>query len=124
MYFSIYFGKLWSLLRMWQKRLVVTGQGYGAFRGLPPKESDLVCFECVSVGLGPFLVLILSSPPTPQDRRGKQQNLLYLDCSRVLLKYKLPLSEVVVDFFDQVKSLSSGYARYGWLTVPIHSQKG
>ena len=37
---------------------------------------------------------------------------MYLDSSRVLLKYQLPLSEVVMDFFDQVKSLSSGYARY------------
>ena len=49
---------------------------------------------------------------TKQKRRGTQQELLYLDSSRVMLKYLLPLSEVVVDFIDQVKSLSSGYARY------------
>lgn len=30
----------------------------------------------------------------------------------MLLKYLLPLSEIIIDFFDQVKSLSSGYARY------------
>ena len=34
-----------------------------------------------------------------------KQDLLYLDSSRVMLKYLLPLSEVVVDFFDQIKSL-------------------
>ena len=46
-----------------------------------------------------------------QNRRGIQQEMLYLDSSRVMLKYLLPLSEVVVDMFDQIKSLSSGYAR-------------
>ena len=41
-----------------------------------------------------------------------QDELLYLDQKRVMLKYLLPLSEIVVDFYDQVKSISSGYARY------------
>ena len=45
-----------------------------------------------------------------QNRRGTQKELLYMDQSRVLVKYILPLSEVVIDFYDQVKSLSSGYA--------------
>ena len=40
-----------------------------------------------------------------------QQELLYIGQSRVVLKYMLPLSEVVVDFYDRVKSVSSGYAR-------------
>lgn len=35
-----------------------------------------------------------------------------MDQSRVLVKYVLPLSEVVIDFNDQLKSLSSGYARW------------
>lgn len=38
----------------------------------------------------------------------------YLDDSRVTLKYKLPLSEVVEDFYDRVKSLSSGYATFDY----------
>ena len=38
----------------------------------------------------------------------------YLDDSRVTLKYKLPLSEVVEDFYDHVKSLSSGYATFDY----------
>lgn len=38
--------------------------------------------------------------------------MVYLDESRVLLKYILPLSEVVLDFYDAIKSESSGYARY------------
>ncbi len=46
-----------------------------------------------------------------QSRRGIQQEMLYLDETRVLLKYIMPLSEVVLDFYDAVKSQSSGYAR-------------
>lgn len=46
-----------------------------------------------------------------QEHRGVQQELLYIGQSRVVLKYVLPLSEVVVDFYDQIKSVSSGYAR-------------
>ena len=57
----------------------------------------------------PFLLCFLDH--SLQSRHGIQQELLYLDSSRVMLKYLLPLSEVVVDFFDQIKSLSSGYAR-------------
>ena len=37
--------------------------------------------------------------------------MVYLDQTRVLLKYILPLNEVVLDFYDQIKTLSSGYAR-------------
>ncbi|CAI8019385.1 Translation factor Guf1, mitochondrial [Geodia barretti] len=48
------------------------------------------------------------------DRRGVQQELVYMDQSKVLLKYTLPLSEVVIDFNDQVKSLSSGYASFDY----------
>ena len=47
-----------------------------------------------------------------QDHRGVQRELLYLDQSRVLVKYLLPLSEVVINFYDQLKSLSAGYARW------------
>ena len=44
-----------------------------------------------------------------------QEELLYIGQNRVLLKYILPLSEVVVDFYDHIKSVSSGYARLVWL---------
>ena len=46
-----------------------------------------------------------------KDRRGVQKDLIFLDQTRVLLKYVLPLSEVVLDFYDQIKTISSGYAR-------------
>jgi len=38
-------------------------------------------------------------------------NISYIDDQRIMMKYKLPLNEVVVDFFDKLKSISSGYAR-------------
>ena len=46
-----------------------------------------------------------------------QEELLYIGQNRVLLKYVLPLSEVVVDFYDQIKSVSSGYARSVWAHI-------
>ena len=45
-----------------------------------------------------------------QTRRGEMQKLEYLSPERVELHYIIPLAEVVVDFFDQLKSRSQGYA--------------
>lgn len=45
-----------------------------------------------------------------EDRRGKQVNINYITPERVQLIYDLPLSEMVFDFYDHLKSLSKGYA--------------
>ncbi|HBL98646.1 TPA: elongation factor 4 [Candidatus Dependentiae bacterium] len=45
-----------------------------------------------------------------QERRGIQKNFSYLSEDRIILVYKLPLNEIASDFYDQLKSLSSGYA--------------
>jgi GTP-binding protein LepA len=45
-----------------------------------------------------------------EERRGSQQELRYLGETRVMLTYELPLAEVVVDFYDKLKSLTRGYA--------------
>jgi GTP-binding protein LepA len=45
-----------------------------------------------------------------QERRGEQLKLEYLSRDRVLLEYRLPLAEVVLDFYDRLKSVSRGYA--------------
>ncbi len=48
-----------------------------------------------------------------QDRRGNQKELTYVG-SRALVKYDLPLNEVVFDFYDRLKSVSKGYASFDY----------
>ncbi len=45
-----------------------------------------------------------------QDKRGEQLDLTYISEDRVMLSYQLPLAEMVIDFYDRLKSLSRGYA--------------
>ncbi|MBI3402478.1 MAG: elongation factor 4 [Acidobacteria bacterium] len=45
-----------------------------------------------------------------QDKRGVQKTLEYLSSSRVLITYELPFNEVVLDFYDKLKTISRGYA--------------
>ena len=45
-----------------------------------------------------------------QNKRGEYINMDYFDETRVKLSYKMPLSEIVFDFFDKLKSVSQGYA--------------
>jgi len=49
-----------------------------------------------------------------QSRRGEFVNMEYIDTSRVTLVYELPLSEIVYDFFDQLKSSTRGYASFDY----------
>jgi GTP-binding protein LepA len=53
--------------------------------------------------VGPILQLC-------QDKRGVQKKLEYLASDRVLITYELPFNEVVLDFYDKLKTLSRGYA--------------
>ena len=50
---------------------------------------------------------------TCQDKRGIQNNLTYSG-NRAVLSYELPLNEVVFDFYDRIKSISSGYASFDY----------
>ena len=49
-----------------------------------------------------------------QDKRGIYKNISYLDESRVNVVYNLPLSEIVYDFFDKLKSYTKGYASFDY----------
>ena len=49
-----------------------------------------------------------------QDRRGEYIDMKYIDTERVDIHYKLPLNEIVYDFFDALKSSTKGYASFDY----------
>ncbi len=49
-----------------------------------------------------------------QQKRGEYIDMTFMDEHRVVLKYELPLTEIVYDFFDQLKSRSRGYASFDY----------
>ncbi|NOZ94695.1 MAG: elongation factor 4 [Acidobacteria bacterium] len=57
--------------------------------------------------VGPILKLC-------EERRGVQKRLEYVGPQRVLIEYRLPLAEVVLDFYDKLKSVSRGYASFDY----------
>lgn len=52
-----------------------------------------------------------------QDKRGSFKNIDYLDEDRVTISYELPLSEIVYDFFDKLKSYTKGYASFDYEVI-------
>ncbi len=49
-----------------------------------------------------------------QERRGTYKDLSYLDAKRAMIQYRLPLGEIMYDFFDQLKSRTRGYASFDY----------
>jgi GTP-binding protein LepA len=59
-----------------------------------------------------------------QDKRGIQKTLNYITTTRVMIEYELPLNEILLDFYDRLKSVSKGYASLdyqfsGYWTSPL-----
>ncbi|ADU97387.1 GTP-binding protein LepA [Thermovibrio ammonificans HB-1] len=80
----------------------------------PPEKIDRIEEPYISASIitpaeyvGPIMQLC-------QDRRGIQTGFTYLDQSRVELRYDMPLSEILFDFFDKLKSVSRGYASFDY----------
>ncbi len=58
-----------------------------------------------------------------QDKRGSYITTEYLDADRVILKYELPLAEIVLDFYDRLKSVTRGYASFDYEYKTHHASK-
>jgi GTP-binding protein LepA len=77
-----------------------------------PSPGSIEAFE------EPFILATLIAPERYvgsliqlcQERRGVQRSMQYLDLTRVMLTYELPLNEVILDFYDKLKSKTQGYA--------------
>ncbi|MFN8567802.1 MAG: translation elongation factor 4 [Kouleothrix sp.] len=55
------------------------------------------------------------------NKRGAFESMEYLDPQRVLLKYRIPLAEIVIDFYDQLKSRTQGYASLDYTLAGYHA---
>jgi len=67
--------------------------------------------------VGPILKLC-------QEKRGVQKGIHYITTTRVMIQYELPLNEILLDFYDRLKSASKGYASLdyevsGWWVSPL-----
>jgi len=60
--------------------------------------------------IGPIMALAM-------EKRGVQSDMNYLDSKRVELQYEMPLSEVLFEFYDRLKSISRGYASFDYEVI-------
>ncbi|KAE8021652.1 hypothetical protein FH972_007523 [Carpinus fangiana] len=80
-----------------------------------PKQRVTACWEPTvtatiiipSEYVGPVITLC-------SERRGQQLEYSFVDSQRVFMKYRLPLREIVVDFYNELKSITSGYASFDY----------
>ncbi|KAG4377939.1 hypothetical protein GLYMA_18G234533v4 [Glycine max] len=80
-----------------------------------PKHKVTACWEPTVLAtiiipseyVGPVITLV-------SERRGQQLEYSFIDSQRVFMKYCLPLREIVVDFYNELKSITSGYASFDY----------
>jgi len=79
--------------------------------------TDLPPVQQIDIIEEPYILAHVMIPSTAlgvimqlcQDRRGTYKSTEYLDAKRAVLTYEIPFSEVVMDFYDKIKSLTAGY---------------
>lgn len=80
--------------------------------------ADLPPMQNIAVFEEPFILATIITPAEYvgsiialcQERRGIQRDMKYVSKERMMLTYELPLNEIVLDFYDKLKSISKGYA--------------
>jgi elongation factor 4 len=85
----------------------------------PSEFPDPVHIDCI---LEPMIKAAIITPKKYlgsilglcQSKRGTQTDMSYIDEDRVIVSYNLPLNEVATDFYDELKSLTSGYASFDY----------
>ena len=85
----------------------------------PNEMPDKVNIECIKEPYVSASIFVPSDFIGPimdlcSEKRGIYKNLEYIDKTRVNIHYELPLSEIVYDFFDKLKSYSKGYASFDY----------
>ncbi len=76
----------------------------------------LASIMCPNESLGAIMQLC-------QDRRGEQSNMEYFGRDQVMIKYNMPFAEMMFDFFDQLKTVSRGYASLDYEIVGYRPAK-
>ncbi len=79
-----------------------------------PSEIDYMEEPIVSAEIMVTTEFIGSIMELCQERRGRYISTEYIETTRALLKYELPLNEIIYDFFDALKSRSRGYASFDY----------
>jgi len=85
---------------------------------LVDNPSKLPSIDRIEIMEEPYVLVMIHTPSAYlgaifdlcEKRRGVQKNLKYLTQDRVIVEYELPLSEIIFDFFDKLKSVTRGYA--------------
>lgn len=79
----------------------------------------------------PFLQITIHTPSDYlggilklcEERRGTQEKLEFVTKNKVILEYKLPMNEMVLDFYDKLKSISKGYASMDYEVIGFKASK-
>ncbi len=109
--------------------LVTLTQGRGEVRvenpALLPGPSDIeaIAEPWVKVGIVTPSSYIGTLLELGTSRRGTFRDMEYLDPTRVLMNFELPLAEVIVDFFDQLKSRTQGYASMDYEEIGYREER-